>query len=378
MRPLFWTCWLLLVVTGAAYADGYRDFNIGVALANRGAYQDAIGYLSQAIKEADLPEHLHAVAFVARGKAFGAIGKTGDAITDFSAAIKLNPNNSEAYLELCNTYFEKNKLAEAVADCSMVVQLEPMSWSERNARNQIYMQMRRDDDAIADYAAAAAQYPQSSDVLKSQAAALRSAGRFDDARKSAQKAHDLDRYWAGPYEELGMIDFAQGNFEGALENFKDALDSQRGVGRTDEYLYIGMTQFAMGHFSDAANSFKAGIDPQYLPSVVFMFYEIAQSRNHAVVPKDVASSFLNYTGKFRPLVLLYLGKGSLSDALKTVAPESILHPLDQCTANFLLGEWYGMQGNDTEARRFLKQVLNTCDVGVNMNRLASIELSRMH
>jgi tetratricopeptide (TPR) repeat protein len=73
------------------------------------------------------------------------------AITDFTEAIKLNPNLYEAYFQRARVYSELNRYDRAIADYTQVIQLLPNDWGAYNNRGLAYHKKGDYDRAITDY-----------------------------------------------------------------------------------------------------------------------------------------------------------------------------------------------------------------------------------
>lgn len=79
-----------------------------------------------------------------------------EALADFSKAIELDPKLTEAYFSRSAVYsgrpsLEKRDYAKAVADLTKILELEPKRFSARFNRGLYYESLREYDKAIADY-----------------------------------------------------------------------------------------------------------------------------------------------------------------------------------------------------------------------------------
>jgi tetratricopeptide (TPR) repeat protein len=163
-RRLILACVLALALVAAAAAIAYRravdpmnaqaSFDAGQRLLQVDRYNEAILSFDRTI--ALKPDS--AEAYLLRGKALfaGAQNRANQrnadrAVSDFTKAIGLMPNDPRPLLERCAAYLDQEDLRNAVDDCSEVVRLDPQiakAYSLRGAAKRKSGDLR---GALADF-----------------------------------------------------------------------------------------------------------------------------------------------------------------------------------------------------------------------------------
>lgn len=104
-------------------AGGYESFRRGLEATRQGSTETAIAHYSRAIDSEDwLEKHL---AFSRRGDAHHALGNLDAALADYSAAIRLKPDDTGAMLRRALIYETKAMLERAISDYRRVTELDP-------------------------------------------------------------------------------------------------------------------------------------------------------------------------------------------------------------------------------------------------------------
>ena len=103
--------------------SGYESFRRGLEATRQGSTETAIAHYSRAIDSEDwLEKHL---AFSRRGDAHYALGNLDAALADYSAAIRLKPDDTGAMLRRALIYETKAMLDRAISDYRRVTELDP-------------------------------------------------------------------------------------------------------------------------------------------------------------------------------------------------------------------------------------------------------------
>lgn len=378
MKSLVGAAIYLVAATGSASADGYKDFNAGVAAAVRLDADSAIRFLTSALSESDLPAHLRPVAYLARGRQYAGSRQYDAAAADFTSAIQLKPDYVEAYISRCNAKADQKHWPEAIADCTAAVDLQPSNWRLRHNRADIYMRAKRFDEAIAEFSAIVADRPNAIELRLERAYAFRIAGRFEEALTDAKASEDADPRWAQPYTEMGMIYLAQRDLGHALDSFDSAIDRARDDPLT--YMRKGQVQWVLGHYDDASDSFRDALKYDTLQPYAFLWLAISRSRESASISPDIVKRFgdTNLDGFTGQLVSLYLGRSvNVAELLKTRGIDPDSNETYECTADFFIGEWYRANANPAEAKRLLQATEQTCSDDGNTLWLAKVDLGRL-
>ncbi|HUJ47418.1 MAG TPA: tetratricopeptide repeat protein [Rhizomicrobium sp.] len=375
MRVLSTVCLWLALLCGVASADGYSNFNAGVASAGRDESDAAIKSLTQALASPDLPQHLQAVAYLSRGREFAEVHRLDAAIADYTDALKLKPDYLDAYISRCRAYAENRRYADAISDCSSAIRVQPANWRLHELRIDLYQQARRYDDAIADYSAFIATRPDDTSLLLGRANMLRLAGQYDKAMADAEAAHDAQFHSAWPYVAMGSIAFSQDKFDDAIGNINSALDVESHD--SDLYVLKGQMLWANGRLDRASETFgdifaHDGMDPY-----AFLWLSLSDAAQGKPVSADIVSK-VEATDRTRwpgPLVDLYLGKTTPEEVLQGAAKEADGLNHEQCEADLYVGAWQQSHGHPDDATRLLTAAAGACDD--MQKQLATIALARM-
>jgi lipoprotein NlpI len=126
-----------LAAFSGAGAAGYDDYSQGLAARNRGDVKLAIAKFTAALNAGDLNPELVPVARINRGRARLYGGACADAADDFTAVLKLKPNDMEALKWRASAYVCQQKFDQAIADQNQVVAAQPGAPAFRR-RGQIY------------------------------------------------------------------------------------------------------------------------------------------------------------------------------------------------------------------------------------------------
>ncbi len=99
-----------------------RNFHVfsrlGAALAAQNQWGEAVKSYSTAIEIA--PDSND---YVARGRAYTELKAVDKAMDDFKAAVRTDPNNAKAYVELGDAYLDKDDLPRAIAAYSEAIRI---------------------------------------------------------------------------------------------------------------------------------------------------------------------------------------------------------------------------------------------------------------
>jgi len=169
--------------------------NLGAALIQLGDSPDAVTHLIQAL--AIEPDY--AQAYNNLGMAYSLQGRLDDSVGEFRKAVQIDPGLADAHYNLAIGLGELNRIPEAIAECRKALALRP-TWME--AKNNLAWYLANAPDRslrdaqeavrIAEDVCRATKYsiPAFLDTL---ADTYASAGRWDDAVRTARKALVLAR-----------------------------------------------------------------------------------------------------------------------------------------------------------------------------------------
>jgi tetratricopeptide (TPR) repeat protein len=128
-------------------ADAEAHNNLGVTLFQNGHVGDAIAHYEQAL--AIRPDYADASCNLASALLFK--GDLDGAIARYSVCLALSPNQAEAQYNLASALLRKGRTDEAIAHYQRVLELDPQSADARANLGSAFLAKGRGRDAIAEY-----------------------------------------------------------------------------------------------------------------------------------------------------------------------------------------------------------------------------------
>jgi tetratricopeptide (TPR) repeat protein len=175
-------------------------------------YDRAIVACTRIIENSAETAASRARAYNNRGRTYRSRRDIGDldrAISDYTEAIRLDPNNARGYYNRGDIYRERN-LDRAIADLTAAIRLDPKYVSAYVARGWAYVFKDEYNRAIADYTEAIRIDATFAPAYSARASAYESTGHKTDAIADDRKALLLDpsdRSAAGGLVRLGAKPF---------------------------------------------------------------------------------------------------------------------------------------------------------------------------
>jgi tetratricopeptide (TPR) repeat protein len=244
------------VVRTASYGEGSAPaprtagtfLDRGIMFAGRGEYDMAIADFTEAINlDPDM-----ASAWMLRGRAlFASVSKVyavGEnfssvrtivtagsvvseekkavydrAIADFTQAIRLDPNNANAYRERGNAYSDKGDYDRAIADYNQALRLDPNLAAAYNTRGFAYYMKGDYDRAIADYNQALRINPNDAKAYLGRGNAYDGKGEYDKAIADYNQALRINPNYAMAYNGRGVAYGSKGEYDKAIADYTQAL-----------------------------------------------------------------------------------------------------------------------------------------------------------
>ena len=170
-------------------------YNLGSILLQKGSVDEAIAHYQKALEIK--PDHVK--ARISLGTALLQKGRADEAITNFQMVLQIKPDDADACVNLGNALLQKGKMDEAIVHYQKALEIMPdnlevqnnMAWvlatapqaSLRNGNRAVKLAERANQLAGG----------RNPVILRALAAAYAEAGRFGDARRSAQEAIELAR-----------------------------------------------------------------------------------------------------------------------------------------------------------------------------------------
>jgi tetratricopeptide (TPR) repeat protein len=401
MRTLLLAGAAVLAICGVAWATGYQDFNLGISAGNRDDDDTAVQLLTRALAESDLPQHLKATTYVARGRVFAYRKQYDAAIADFTAALRIRPDYPEAYANRAATFAEYHRFAEAIADDSSLIHLNPYDLDAYMARVTLYDAVGQYADAIADCSTILNLWPKLPIELSPSPQAPiywlrgsfhRMTGDYDKAIADDGMAIQLNSKLAAAYADRGRARMLKGQFEEAGADLDRAFEhsaddtSARGsiVGGVDFRVHTdaggvawnkGFVEWDMGRFDAARASFAQAVNlsPKNPDALLGLAISLTKSSPSDELARDAASADLTrWPG---PILAFWLGKSS-ADQMRAAAEQSGDAARKRCQANFYLGEWQLRHNDLVSAHNALQAAASDCPPDVVEMEAAQVELGR--
>jgi tetratricopeptide (TPR) repeat protein len=126
MKKIALATLLWIAATAHSYCSSYDEINAAISYFNQAQYDNAIVWFDKAIAAGDLIPDLQRLALLDRGAAYGAKGDIQKAITDYSAAIALQPNEILGYRQRISAYLAINDPEKAWTDYETLRKLRPL------------------------------------------------------------------------------------------------------------------------------------------------------------------------------------------------------------------------------------------------------------
>ena len=146
-----------------------------------------------------------AVAFYNRGAAYDAKGDYDRAIQDYDQAIRLNPDDADAFNDRCFARATAGKQLEiALADCNQALRLQPGYEATLDSRGLVYLRLGRLEEAIKDYDAVIAKAPKAASSLYGRGIAQLRGANKRAGNADIVRAYALDPKIAATFKTYGV------------------------------------------------------------------------------------------------------------------------------------------------------------------------------
>jgi len=251
----------------------------------------------------------------------------------------------------------------AIADFDTVLKRQPNSAVAANERGDAWRGLRNYERALADYSQAinfAADWPE---AYRDRGYLYHLLARHEEARSDFNRAIKLNASDAEAWNGRALVSLAEGRISEAVGDFNHAIElaPQSGAyfaNRATARMIDGDEKHAVEDFRHAAK-----FDPAE-PFVHLLLF-IAQAR--AGEPDAAKSMLAGYAESHqtqdwpRPIIDLFLGRGSPAavERAAKVAAENKDAAGQGFDANFYIGQWALLSGDEASAAQRLKSVYDT-------------------
>jgi len=340
MKPVLAASLLVLLFSGAAEADGYQDFNLGLVSRNRQDWDATVKLMTLALSEPDLPPHLKVVAYFDRGTSYLGEKQFDAAIADFTTVIQLKPDYIEAYSARASAFAAKTQFAKAIDDITKAISLRPVYRPTYYQRIAIYTATKNMEAAIADCTTLIKMSPNEAMLYRLRGTTYRRNGNYDLAIADEGTALAINDQVAVDFRERGFDYAAKGDFSNAVDDFNSEI--RLSVDLTLPYMRKGAVQWDWGKFADAESSFEHALKIQPQQKYGFLWLAITRGKTSTAIDSDMSQRFSasDLTKWPGPLVALFLGKataGDVDSAAKRADAASQIGEI--CEAQFFIAEW---------------------------------------
>ena len=245
-------CFLEVDESGARL-DAWELLNKGVSLYNLGHTGEAISCYDEAVRV----DPQDAKLYNNRGTAYRAERQLDQAIRDFDEAIRLNPWYPPAYNNRGLVFHSLGEEEKALKDFDMAIQLSPWSPSTYNNRGLVYRAMGQYEKAIDDFDTAVRLNPHDPDPYNNRGLVLRTLGLHLRALKDFSEAIRLDPRNARAFYNRGLAHRTVGKWEEALHDFSKAIGLSPKFAKP--YYYRGITYATLNQSGQALADFREAI-----------------------------------------------------------------------------------------------------------------------
>ena len=181
----------LAMLAGAAHAENLEYCHKGVSARKAKNYDLALDYFMRCIEAGNLTLRTLATVYLKRGLAYQDTGRHDRAITEFSSAIRVQPDSALPYYNRGLSYGNKRQYDRAIADYDTAIRLKPDLADAYYNRGIDYKNKRQYDRAIADFDTAIRLKPDLSDAYIHRGHAYEKQGWIETALGEYRRAYDL-------------------------------------------------------------------------------------------------------------------------------------------------------------------------------------------
>ncbi len=181
------------------------------------------------------------------------------AIEAYSNAIAVNPRHARAYHYLAFAYERKGEFDEAIANYSVVINLEQEFLADAyNNRGNVHFKKNEVDTAISGFSEAIKLKEDHAAAYCNRGGAYFKRGEFSRAKADCNKAIDLDLDFAGAYYLRGIIYVRENRHNHAFNDFDKAVSLKPDF--AEAYYNRGVSYIRRHEFDRAFNDFDRAIE----------------------------------------------------------------------------------------------------------------------
>ena len=235
-----------------------------------------INYASASEKE--LGGEISAELLLARGIAFAEKGQFDRAIADYDEAIRLNPQDTNAFYNRGFSYGKKGEHDRAIADFNEAIRLDPKDAVAFGHRATAYVLNDQYDRAIADYDEAIRLDRNFALPFAGRGMAYSAKGQYGHAIADYDEAIRLDRNFAEAFALRGIAYSAKGQHDRAFADYDEAI--RLNPQDTNAFNNRGNAYFNKGDYDRAIADYDEAIrlDPNFTLAI--------KSRAEAIAKKN--------------------------------------------------------------------------------------------
>ncbi|MBP7766416.1 MAG: tetratricopeptide repeat protein [Syntrophaceae bacterium] len=214
-----------------------------------------------------LKNHENAFAHNMRGVASVARGQYLQALTDYTAAIRLDKKMAEAFSNRAIVYEKLGQQDNALRDFNQAIQLKLNFADAYYNRGLLFIQRNRLDEAVTDLTTAINIQPETADYYNNRGVAFRLKGEYEKSFADINRALKLDPNFAEAYFNRGLINQIQRQDVAAVVNFSEALRIKPHY--VDARFHRGLVFSSIGKHDQAIKDFYNVLktDPNHIPTL---------------------------------------------------------------------------------------------------------------
>ena len=226
-------------------------------------YDEALPVLERALQRIDAEKtlqsnHLHAMIYNNMGYALMHLGRRGEALTCFDAALRIDPRNFPALTNKGQLLFESEDLHGALECGDRALSVEPHSALAWNNRGRTLHAMGKLDEAQASYEKALAIDPRLTRALGNMGGIMAEKGRHEESLVWFDRALAIDPLYDEVLNSRAISLAARSRYKGALICLKKALETSPKNGVF--WQNMGTVLLQLERYQEALNAFDKALE----------------------------------------------------------------------------------------------------------------------